>query len=68
MWENQNEKCAICGKFFTTPSDANIDHNHETGEVRGLLCQQCNSGLGFFKDDVELTIRATEYLLGGNNG
>ena len=54
MWEAQNGKCAICGKIFTKPSDACVDHNHETDEVRGLLCNKCNVGIGFFKENIVL--------------
>ena len=68
MWEVQNGKCLICGKKFTKPSDACVDHNHKTGNIRGLLCSKCNLGLGFFKDNPKLTAKATEYLLGDKNG
>jgi hypothetical protein len=44
-----------------------IDHNHETGEVRGGLCVDCNLGLGRFKDNAELLIEAANYL-GGKGG
>ena len=62
MWENQDGRCAICGKRFVEPSDAYVDHNHETNEIRSLLCRKCNFGLGMFNDDPELTTKATEYL------
>ena len=62
MWESQDGKCAICGRPFTEPSDACVDHNHETGETRGLLCTRCNLGLGYMEDS-EFEIKATEYLL-----
>lgn len=63
IWENQDGKCAICGETFIEPSNACIDHNHKTGEIRGLLCRNCNLGIGLFKDNPELLIKAMEYLL-----
>lgn len=40
---------------------------HSTGEVRGLLCSQCNTGLGNFKDSTDLLIKEINYLKGGKN-
>lgn len=57
--EQQNGCCAICDKATVL----NIDHNHETGEIRGLLCNHCNLGLGLFKDSPILLIKASEYLI-----
>lgn len=56
----QNGCCAICGKAV----DGNlcVDHCHETGGVRGLLCKPCNFGLGLFGDDPERLRRAADYL------
>ncbi len=56
----QGGLCAIC----ETPLDErmHVDHDHETNEVRGLLCGTCNSGLGFFKDNLALLRRAADYL------
>lgn len=62
IWENQDGKCAICKIAFLTQSDAYVDHDHKTGEIRSLLCKKCNFGLGMFDDDPELTTKATEYL------
>jgi len=63
MWENQNGKCAICGKEFKNKSDACIDHDHKTDNIRGLLCKQCNFGIGLFNDKPELLIKVADYLL-----
>lgn len=62
MLTGQNNQCAICHRTFTgTPC---IDHDHLTGAIRGLLCQVCNSGLGFFKDDPVVLANAIEYKAG----
>jgi hypothetical protein len=53
-------ECVICG--LTRP--VVIDHDHSTGDVRGGLCQNCNLGLGQFKDDPELLRMAALYLEG----
>lgn len=68
MIEDQDNKCKICGKpeVFTS-SKGNvkslaIDHHHESGRVRGLLCQKCNSAIGMLMDDIQLLESAIEYL------
>lgn len=55
----QGDACAICG---TTTGVLHIDHCHESGKVRGLLCQPCNFGLGNFSDNVDRMARAIAYL------
>lgn len=67
--EVQNNKCAICNNPEKVLSQSKkvralaIDHDHETGKVRGLLCQKCNRALGGFSDSVELLKKATVYLV-----
>lgn len=65
--ESQNGVCVICGKEETlklrgVTKPLHVDHNHRTGKVRGLLCNECNSGLGRFKDNIELLQSAIQYL------
>ena len=67
MLASQNNQCAICdseevnnsrissGKLF-------IDHCHDTGKVRGLLCSKCNHAIGLLNDDVDLLRKAIDYL------
>ena len=55
----QSGRCAICG----SPDPQHVDHDHESGRVRGLLCFNCNGGLGQFKDNVENLQRAAKYLI-----
>ena len=61
MLEQQADLCAICGKADPAKALA-IDHCHVTGVVRGLLCHNCNVGLGNFRDDDGLLYKAMEYL------
>lgn len=63
MRDEQQGRCAICEEP-KTDSELNIDHNHETGKVRGLLCMHCNHLLGKAKDDVGILERAAVYLNG----
>lgn len=58
---NQKYKCFICQTMFP-PSKLQIDHCHETGIARGLLCRNCNLGLGLFKDNKKILGRAIFYL------
>jgi len=61
--EAQGDCCAICGKTITEQGRRLcIDHNHETGENRGLLCTNCNIGIGFLQDSSEVCRQAMLYL------
>ncbi len=55
-------KCAICGTQFETASDIKTDHDHLSGRPRDFLCNNCNLGLGHFKDDPILLEQAGRYL------
>ncbi len=65
--EKQNFKCAICGKpdgvGTLTSKRLAVDHCHRSNKIRGLLCYNCNSGLGHFKDSLGNLRNAMQYLL-----
>jgi hypothetical protein len=56
----QRGLCAIC----SNAKAEHVDHDHETGRVRGVLCPECNSGMGQLKDDPATLRRAADYLSG----
>lgn len=66
---SSNYKCAICGeeeKIVDARTgkiyELSIDHCHDSGKVRGILCGNCNAGIGHFKDDIGILKRAILYL------
>ena len=61
MLEEQNGKCAVCGMEDQWFSLA-VDHCHDKKHIRGLLCSQCNRGIGLFKDDPQRLRNAAAYL------
>lgn len=69
MLAAQDGRCAICGSEADRAAIAkmkqslHVDHDHKTGAVRGLLCFSCNMGIGKFKDDPELLVKAVAYML-----
>lgn len=58
----QHEVCAICLTADWSRKGPQVDHDHSTGAVRGVLCGNCNQGLGRFKDDPTRLLRAVAYL------
>ena len=73
MWLEQDCKCAICSKPLVDPTSleegskgTHIDHCHENGHVRGMLCSNCNRGIGYFNDDPARIREAIQYLNGAN--
>lgn len=60
--EVQQGCCKICGDQLTRSKDIHIDHCHTTNTFRGILCNKCNVGLGYFRDDPVLLQKAIEYL------
>lgn len=65
MLEVQGGGCGICGNLPKEGVALHVDHDHETGEVRGLLCVSCNNGLGQFRENPALLRIAAEYLEAG---
>lgn len=67
MLEKQGGVCAICNEEEVTVRQGrvqslSVDHCHETGNIRGLLCNSCNRALGKFKDSIEHLLAAASYL------
>lgn len=58
LLDNCHGLCTIC----KSSDPLIVDHNHSTGNVRGLLCNSCNTGLGLFRDNPELLAHAVDYL------
>lgn len=64
MVEQQANLCALCKQPESVKPRLSVDHDHITGKVRGLLCHQCNVGLGHFHDSIRLLEAAQDYLQG----
>lgn len=62
LTKKQDGLCAICDSQFSYKRKRVVDHCHKTGDIRGLLCYNCNLGLGMFKDNCDLLNRAIIYL------
>lgn len=70
MWKKQKNRCAICKCEFSKDTKDNIDHSHaekfdkrDPRAVRGLLCMECNTGLGKFQDNSKVMLRGISYIL-----
>ena len=63
MLEAQNYRCAICGRHQEELSKKMaVDHSHNNGHIRGLLCGNCNAGIGNLRDSIDLLKKAQKYL------
>lgn len=64
MLTGQSGRCAICRTEEPGGRGWHVDHDHRTGNVRGLLCHGCNTGLGMFRDRPDALLAAVAYLEG----
>lgn len=63
LLDTQDNRCAICRKEWTEDTKRfAVDHNHDTGEVRGILCHGCNAGIGNLQDSARILRAAADYL------
>ncbi len=62
IFKKQNGVCTICGGINADGRRLYVDHNHETGKVRGLLCSKCNTLIGFADDGIIILQSAINYL------
>lgn len=62
LFAKQGGKCAICAGRPSAGKSLHVDHDHATGDIRGLLCSSCNTGIGLFRDNAELLLMAADYL------
>jgi hypothetical protein len=62
LLSHQNDTCAICGRGSNGKRKLFVDHCHNTGTVRGLLCTKCNTVIGMANDSLEIIRRAVKYL------
>ena len=63
MLQQQNSACAICAEKCISGKRLAVDHCHETGKVRQLLCRRCNQSMGKFNDDPVLLQKVVDYLI-----
>lgn len=61
-WERQGKCCAVCKTTTTDKHRWHIDHNHETGDIRGILCSNCNTALGLLHDNAMTVYNLYEYI------
>jgi Recombination endonuclease VII len=64
LLESQAGVCAICGRPPKPKAPLHVDHDHETGDPRGLLCVRCNNALGLLDERPEVLYLAADYLDG----
>ncbi len=60
--EQQNYCCKVCSREFNDKVKPDVDHNHQTKIVRGILCHACNLAIGYLQDDVAVVQKLLDYL------
>jgi hypothetical protein len=63
MFAAQDGRCAVCRSLPTPGISLHVDHDHDTGEIRGLLCVRCNNGIGLFRESPDVLHRAADYVV-----
>jgi hypothetical protein len=64
LYDFYNGYCAICGEHNSSQKkDLSLDHCHNTKKIRGFLCDNCNTGIGKFKDNINIMLKAIEYIV-----
>lgn len=67
-WEQlfafQEKACKICKSQEPSGKGWHVDHDHQTGKIRGILCHHCNTALGLLKDSSEIAEKVVQYLKG----
>lgn len=63
LWDAQDGRCAGCEKKFSWTRVPHIDHDHDSGQVRGLLCSPCNVLIGTLHDNADLLRRLSNHIL-----
>ncbi len=71
MLKKQNDMCSICGEKEIVVTERvlnklSIDHDHTTGQIRGLLCGNCNRAIGMFQENIDILASAISYLQNAN--
>jgi hypothetical protein len=62
MLDSQDHKCKVCFVDLKPGRGTHIDHDHQTGKIRGILCRHCNLALGHAKDDPKILQALIDYL------
>lgn len=62
MLYHQAFRCRVCFDQLEADRETHVDHCHQTGKVRGILCEHCNKGIGHLRDDPTRLILAAKYL------